>query len=128
MSENTNSNSDNRTWVDRMFADYDDGQIKPLDMVAHDCAQISGLGKVDVIPDSISILVDFGSGLEGFNQLKAEHIVVLGGNRVGRGGQGRLYVPYSQFTQFMDYLNSLKQQLDANLENLVQRVRSERQE
>jgi hypothetical protein len=124
--DDADNQGDDRTWVDRMFVDAGpDGNV-PLEILAHDCAENSNLGGVDVVHNTISLLVDFATATESKNLLRGEHVLVLGGNRPARSGRGRIWVPVSQLPSLISYLQNLQQYLDGNLNSLVGLVRANR--
>ena len=122
--------TDTRNWVDRMFQDFnpETGESQQLSVIAHDCAEDASLGAVSTVPNSISLLVDFAANVDTANMLKGEHILVLGGNRPGRAGQGRFWVPTSQLEKMIDYLQALKKYTDEQLPSTVEQIRSNREE
>lgn len=120
------NDNDTRSWVDRMFIDNGPDGESPLEIVVHDCCESQNLGSVDVVHNTISLLVDFASETSGKNMLRGEHVLVLGGNRHTRSGLGRLWVPVSQLPQLINYLQQLKYHLDQELPLLVEQVRAER--
>lgn len=121
----TNEN-DTRSWVDRMFTDWSANGKVPLEVVAHDCIDNQNLSSVTPIPNTISLLVDMAASTSSKLQLKGEHVLVIGGNRPARSGQGRVWVPASQLGDFIEYLQALKAHLDQELPGLVEQVRAGR--
>lgn len=112
---------DPRNWIDRMFLEFNETncQTTGLEVVSHDCRDTVNLGKINYEADSITLLLDFGTGVGGSNHsLRGEDIVVLGGNRAGRAGQGRLWVPVSQFRQFLRNSNALLDYIETELPRL----------
>jgi hypothetical protein len=124
--DNGEPQNDTRNWVDRMFTNAGPGGLVPLEIIAHDCSDSPNLGGVDVIHNTISLLVDFASNTESKNMLRGEHVLVLGGNRPARSGLGRIWVPVSQLPNFITYLQQLQAYLDRELPSLVEQVRADR--
>jgi hypothetical protein len=124
--EDVASSNDPRSWVDKMFTDVGQGGLEPLDVVAHDCSNDSTLNGVNVVHNTISLLVDFASNTSTKNMLKGEHVLVLGGNRKTRSGLGRLWVPVNELDKLIGYLQQLKVHLNQDLPGIVERVRAER--
>lgn len=125
-SENTDHQGDARTWVDKMFVDPSPNGFTPLEVVVHDCSKDVNLGRVDVIHNTISLLVDFAADTDSKSVLRGEHVLVLGGNRPTRAGMGRIWVPVTQIGSLISYLQQLQQYLDGNLPSLVEQVRTSR--
>ena len=117
---------DSRTWVDKMFVDISGGEKSPIPIVAHDCSLNPNLGSIDVIHNTISLLVDFAANTDSKHVLGGEHVLVLGGNRPARAGLGRIWVPVSQIPSFIEYMQNLKEYLDRELPGLVEQVKAER--
>lgn len=119
---------DPRSWTDKMFQDFnrETGEAEAISVNIIDCAENSTLGSVNVGNDNIAILVDFAANVDTTAMLKNEDVVVLGGNRAGRGGQGRLYVPVSQFQQFLQHCAALYESINEELPRLRDEVRSVR--
>jgi hypothetical protein len=119
---------DSRSWTDKMFLDRQpDGSNVTLEVVAHDCNQNANFVDIDVVHNTISLLVDFAADAQSKHSLKGEHVLVVGGNRPTRSGLGRLWVPASQLPTLIAHLQSLNSFLDSNLDNIVGRVRSNRE-
>jgi len=119
---------DTRDWTDKMFQDFnvETGAVEAINVNIIDCAGQSTLGHVNVGNDNISILVDFANDVDTSAMLKNEDIIVLGGNRAGRGGQGRLYVPVSQFEKFLQHCAALYESISNQLPELRNAVRAGR--
>ena len=81
---------DPRSWTDKMFQEFngESGEAEAINVDIIDCADNSTLGSVNLGNDNISILMDFADNVETTAMLKGEDVIVLGGNRAGRGGQG----------------------------------------
>ena len=124
--DNDPSQADARNWVDRMFVDPGSEGNVPIEIVAHDSCENPNLGGVDIVHNTISLLVDFASATDSKNILRGEHVLVLGGNRPARSGLGRIWVPASQLPQLINYLQQLNSYLDQELPSLVGQVRAER--
>ena len=116
---------DPRNWVAKMFLNFDptDNTTSGLEVITHDCHDEPNLGQINYEPNSITLLLDFGTGVDGCSHsLRGEDVIVLGGNRSGKAGQGRLWVPVSQFRQFLANSQSLLDYLEAEIPKLKAEV------
>jgi hypothetical protein len=98
----------------------------PLEVLVKDASEETNFFAVSTPRDSIPFLVDFCTDSTGSHELKGEHVVILGGARVTRSSLGRLYVPVSQFSKFVEYVTHLNTFLQNNSERLIQEVRDSR--
>jgi len=124
----TTKHKDPRTWTDKMFQEFspETGEVTAIDVDIIDCSGDSTLGAVNLGSDNIAILMDFALNVETTAMLKGEDVFVLGGNRAGRGGQGRLFVPASQFEMFLKHCAALYESSKAQLPSLRETVRASR--
>lgn len=113
-------NEDKRDWVDKMFLDFDkkEGKNVPIDVCVIDGSNVRTHNQIELGRDNITIIQNLGSNLEGKFALKDETLVVLGGNRFGRSGAGRVAIPLSQYDKFIEYAKAVKNSIENQLEGL----------
>lgn len=127
-SENAPAKPDTRSWTERMFADHDpvSGEAKMLPVKAQDCSQVSKIGDVKTGSNCLPVLLNFGGDVETYKgPLNEEHVLVLGGSRVGKAGQGRIYIPLSQVDVFVEKVLALRDAVEGEVPKLLESIGQE---
>jgi len=108
-------------WTERMFSDkkFANDQEKMLPIQLVNASQMSKLSDAAGLRDCLPVLMNFGGGVERFKGIngirKGQDILLLGGCRAGKGGQGRLWVPLEEVSDFCDRIAGLAAAVEAKL-------------
>lgn len=119
---------DSRSYTDRMFEDFDiiSGERTLLPVRAQDGSTIKTLGAVQAQQDTIPLLLNVGSKVPEYtavNGLKqGEHVLILGGMRQGKAGQGRICLPLSEVPDFCERLLALAEAANQQLPELIKQI------
>lgn len=119
---NATDKPDTRDWVESMFFDHEPttGNHQALQIKAQDASKLSRLGDIKTETNCIPLLLRFGAAVDEYNgKLKGEDVLVLGGARSGKAGQGKLYIPLSQVEGFVDNIKALTEAVEAELPKLL---------
>lgn len=116
---------DTRSYVDRMFVDFDPntGKVSTLPVQTQDGSKISKVSDAMISPNSIPVIVNVGKSVEDYTELngmpKGETVIVVGGVRQGKSGQGRINIPLSQVDSFCENLKALAEAVKTDLVSKV---------